>query len=169
MLVTAQTLKTRRTDMSFVKLVNKATARRQSEYFTPGSYIVRIDDFKEGTNRKGRDYVVLETTILDSSNQEENPAGAKRSWLLMQDVDSTARNVRGMLCAVLGISDSELTLDMIENALQPDEETQVSSLAGLKAFIHARNVETNRGGVYTLLNFNSVADDVSSLSDIKPS
>jgi len=152
--------------MSFAKLVSRADARRQSSYFTPGSYVVRVDDFKEGTNRKGRDYVVLETTVLDSSDLNEAPAGCQRSWLLMCDVDSTARNVRGMLCAVLNIGNDELTLEMITKALEPDADTQVSSLAGLKAFVHARNVTTQKGGVYTLLNFTGVSDDVESLEQV---
>lgn len=155
--------------MSFIQQIANADARRQSEYFVPGQYLVVINDFKEGKNRKGRDFVVLETTVLDSDNPAEHPAGSSRSWLCMQDVDSTAGNIRGMLCAVLGVADSALSVDMITAALTPDEETGKSSIAGLRAIIHARNIMTKAGRPFTLLNFAAAADDAETLKDVKVS
>lgn len=153
--------------MSFIDQIISSDARRQSEYFTPGSYLVEINDFKQGKNRKGRDYVVLETSVIDSDSPSNHPRGSKRTWLCMQDVDSTPRNVRGMLCAVLGVSNEGLTADMVEEALTPDEDTGKSSLAGLRAYIHARNVPTKAGGTYTLLNFAAAADDAESINGDK--
>lgn len=150
--------------MSFLNKVASATATRQSEYFSPGSYLVRVDAFKEGKNRKGRDFVVLETTVLDSDN-EDSPCGSRRSWLLMQDMDTTPRNVRAMLCAVLNISDDALTLEMIQNALEPDEETGKSAIAGLKVFANARTIETKRGTEFTLLTWNAVDQDATNIED----
>lgn len=149
--------------MSFIDQVISSDARRQSEYFQPGSYLVEIEDFKQGANRKGREFVVLETSVIDSDNLGLHPRGAKRSWLCMLDVDSTPRNIRGMLCAVLGVSNEGLTADMVSEALTPDEETGKSSLCGLRAYVHARNVPTKKGGTFTLLNFSAAADDASSL------
>jgi len=153
--------------MSFINQIANADARRQSEYFQPGQYLVSITDFKQGKNRKGREFVVLETTVIDSDNTAVHPAGAERSWLSMLDVDSTARNIRGMLCAVLGVADHALTVDMITAAMTPDEETGKSSLAGLRAIVHARNIITKAGSPYTLLNFAAAADNATSLSDVK--
>lgn len=153
--------------MSFIQQIAQADARRQSEYFQPGQYLVSITDFKQGKNRKGREFVVLETTVIDSDNLNDHPAGAERSWLCMVDVDSTARNVRGMLCAVLGVADHALTVDMINAAMTPDDATGKSSLAGLRAIVHARNIITKAGSPYTLLNFAAASDDATSLSDVK--
>jgi len=151
--------------MSFLDQIDEASARRQSEYFSPGSYLVRIDDFKEGENRKGREFIVLETTVLDSDNLEEHPKGAQRSWLLMQDMETTAKNIRAMLCAVLGISDEGLTRDMIGKALTPDSKTGKSALAGLKTVVHAKLVKTRRGTDFTLLNFSTANQDANDLND----
>lgn len=153
--------------MSFINQVASATARRQSEYFGIGQYLVRIDDFKEGANRSGREFVVLECTVLDSDNAERNPKGCKRSWLLMQDMETTPKNVRAMLCAVLGISDEGLTAQMIGKALTPDEDTGKSALADLKTFIHANNIKTRRGTDFTLLNFSTVNQEATSLEDVQ--
>ena len=151
--------------MSFIDKVDDATARRQSEYFSAGQYFVRIDDFKEGENRKGREFVVLECTVLDSNDLETHPKGSQRSWLLMQDMETTAKNVRAMLCAVLGISDDGLTTEMITKALTPDKKTGKSALSGLKAVIHAKVVQTRRGTDFTLLNFSTANQDANNLND----
>lgn len=153
--------------MSFIDQIAGTQARRQSEYFGVGQYLVRIDDFKEGSNRSQRAFVVLECTVLDSDDHEANPKGSKRSWLLMQDMETTPKNVRAMLCAVLGISDDALTVDMISRALTPDEETGKSALADLKAFIHAKNIKTRRGTDFTLLNFSTVNQEATSLEDVE--
>lgn len=151
--------------MSFIDSVADATARRQSEYFSAGQYLVRIDDFKEGSNRKGREFVVLECTVLDSDDLDEHPKGCQRSWLLMQDMETTSKNVRAMLCAVLGIGDEGLTKDMIVKALTPDRDTGKSALAGLKTVVHAKVVQTRRGTDFTLLNFSTANQDANDLSD----
>ena len=153
--------------MSFIDQIANTQARRQSEYFGVGQYLVRIDDFKEGKNRSGRAFVVLECTVLDSDNLEANPKGSQRSWLLMQDMETTPKNVRAMLCAVLGISDEGLTADMIGKALTPDDETGKSALADLKAFVHAKNIKTRRGTDFTLLNFSSVNQEATNLDDVQ--
>ena len=153
--------------MSFIDQNSKASARRQSEYFGVGQYLVRINDFKEGANRSGRAFVVLECTVLDSDDLDANPRGSERSWLLMQDMETTPKNVRAMLCAVLGISDSGLTTDMIGKALTPDESTGKSALADLKVFVHAKNIKTRRGTDFTLLNFSTVNQEADSLEDVQ--
>lgn len=151
--------------MSFISQVAESKARRTSEYFGIGQYLVRIDDFKEGANRAGRAFVVLECTVLDSDNLDANPKGSQRSWLLMQDMETTPKNVRAMLCSVLGISDDGLTVEMIERALVPDEETGKSALAGLKALAHAKNIKTRRGTDFTLVNFYSASQEATGLDE----
>lgn len=151
--------------MSFIDEIANSSARRQSEYFGVGQYLARIDDFKEGENRSGRKFVVLECTVLDSDNLDANPKGCARSWLLMQDKETTPRNVRAMLCGALGISDEGLTPDMISRALTADEETGKSALAGLKVVIHGKNIVTRRGTDFTLLNFMTADQEATSLND----
>lgn len=151
--------------MSFIDQIAESDTRRQSEYFNAGHYLVRIDDFKEGENRKGRAFVVLETTVLDSDNSEDHPKGSERSWLLMQDQETTPRNVRAMLCAVLGISDSGLDKKMIGKALTPDSKTGKSALSGLKAVVHAKDIQTKRGTDFTLLNFATADQEATTLED----
>ena len=151
--------------MSFIDEIATAQARRQSEYFGVGQYLVRIDDFKEGENRSKRRFVVLECTVLDSDDLDENPKGCARSWLLMQDKETTPRNVRAMLCGALGISDDGLTTEMISRALTPDVDTGKSALSGLKVVIHGKNIVTKRGTDFTLLNFLTADQDASTLAD----
>jgi uncharacterized protein YidB (DUF937 family) len=83
----------------------------------------------------------------------------------MQDMETTAKNIRAMLCAVLGISDEGLTRDMIGKALTPDSKTGKSALAGLKTVVHAKLVKTRRGTDFTLLNFSTSNQDANDLND----
>lgn len=151
--------------MSFIEDIMGAKARRQSEYFTAGQYLARINDFKEGENRTGRKFVVLECTILDSDNPDAHPRGCLRSWLLMKDKETTGRNLRGMLCGTLGISDDDLTIEMVTRALTPDPESGKSALAGLKVVIHGKNIKTQRGSDFTLLNFMPADQEAENLKD----
>jgi hypothetical protein len=151
--------------MSFIDQIAESDTRRQSEYFEAGHYLVRIEDFKEGENRKGRAFVVLETVVLDSDDLESHPKGSERSWLLMQDLETTPRNVRAMLCGVLGVSDSGLDKNMIARSLTPDEETGRSALSGLKTVIHAKDIKTRKGTDFTLLNFATANQEATTLEE----
>ena len=92
--------------MGFRDQIKDAESRRQSEYVTPGRYLFKIEDFKEGANRKGREFVVVEMTIIDADDTDRHPKGSERSWLQMTDTDTAARNIRGFLCRALNVPDA---------------------------------------------------------------
>lgn len=149
--------------MSLSDRIFESTAPRKSEYFSAGQYLVEILNFKESENRSGRKFVVLETRVLDSDQPETHPSGSLRSWLLMSDMQTTPKNIKGMLLGVLGITESALTKEMIDKALEPDPETGVSALAGLRVHVHAKDIKTQRGSDFTLCNFYTAKQDVDNI------
>jgi hypothetical protein len=151
--------------MSFRSQLKNTAARRQSEYVTPGQYLFEILDFKEGENRKGRSFVVVEMQVLDSDDTNRHPRGSERSYLQMTDTDTAAKNVRGFLTRALNVPDEGLTDEMIDKAFEPLEETGKSPLAGLKIGVNARNIVTRKGSDFTVVDFYSVDQDMESLED----
>ena len=149
--------------MSFLEQVKNSDARRQSEYFEEGSYLVEIKNFKLGQNRKNREFCVVETSVIDSSNLERHPRNSERSWLQMTDMDVAARNIRGFLCQALNVPDSQLTDQMIDRAFEPVKETGLSPLAGLKIGVNARTVERPNKSDYTVVDFYPVDQEQTQL------
>ena len=149
--------------MGFREQVKNSEARRQSEYFSPGRFLVEICDFKEGENRNGREFVVLETTVLDSDNTTLHPKGAERTWLQMTDQDAAPRNIRGFLCKALNVPDTALSDGMIDAAFEPDAHTGRSPLSGLKLGVLAREIITKRGTPFTLCDFLSTDQDATEI------
>ena len=151
--------------MSFRNQLKKTSARRQSEYVTPGQYLFEILDFKEGENRKGREFVVVEMSVVDCDDRTRHPSGSERSWLQMTDTDTAGSNVRGFLCRALNVPDEGLTDEMIDKAFEPLEDTGKSPLSGLKIGVNARNIVTRKGSDFTVVDFYSVDQDMESLED----
>jgi hypothetical protein len=149
--------------MGFRDSVKTADARRQSEYVQPGRYLFEIIDFKEGANRKGREFVVVEMSVIASDNEERHPKGAERSWLQMTDTDVAAKNIRGFLCRALNVPDAALTDTMIDKAFEPKKATGKSPLASLRIGVNAREITTRRGNPFTVVDFHSVDQDAETL------
>lgn len=149
--------------MSFINQIKKTTARRQSEFFSPGQYLVEIKDLVEGTSRKGAGFIALETVVIDSNDTEAHPRGCERTWMQMTASDTAAKNVRGLLINILDISDDQLTDAMVDRAFQRDPSTGESVLAGVRMLVHARNVVTKRGSDFTLCDFRFADPEMSRL------
>jgi len=149
--------------MGFRDQIKDAESRRQSEYVTPGRYLFKIEDFKEGENRKGREFVVVEMTVIDSDDTDKHPKGSERSWLQMTDTDTAARNIRGFLCRALNVPDAGLTDEMIDKAFTPKKATGKSPLAGLLIGVNARMIQTRKGTDFTVVDFYPVEQDAESL------
>lgn len=158
-----RTQKNKDKKMGFRDQVKNSEARRQSEYFSPGRYLVEIRDFKEGENRNGREFVVLETSVLDAEDKTMHPKGAERTWLQMTDQDAAPRNIRGFLCKALNVPDTALSDEMIDAAFESDADTGRSPLSGLKLCVHAREIITKRGTPFTLCDFVSVDQDATEI------
>jgi hypothetical protein len=56
-------------------------------FFQPGSYLVRVDKVKLGETRKGKGFLVVETTILESDCPGLK-SGAFCSWMIMEEWDT---------------------------------------------------------------------------------
>lgn len=62
-------------------------------YFLPGLYLVHVDRVKTGTTRKGIDFFVVESTIVESDNGERKP-GSACAWMVTLDKDAALGNIK---------------------------------------------------------------------------
>lgn len=136
----------------FVDEILSAQAARQSQYFVPGHFLVKILNFKRAETRKKRPFIVLETVVLDS-DQEDFTAGTEASWMQMLDMDTSAGNIKNFITRALNISPESVTKDVVVKALTPNPQNGRSFLAGLKLEIVAKEITTKAGNPFTVLNF----------------
>tara|TARA_Y100001938_G_C8034776_1_gene402713 strand:- start:513 stop:953 length:441 start_codon:yes stop_codon:yes gene_type:complete len=137
--------------MSFIQQAAASKERIQSEYFSPGEFRVRINNFTLGQNRHGDEFVVLETEILESSTPDTNPVGSERSWLQMTRKDMTGPNIKGFIARLLSVKDSTTTEEwetIIKNALATP-----SPLIGYEVSVTAKEITTRSGNPFTVLDW----------------
>lgn len=120
---------------------------------------MKIKDVVTAKNRKGRDFIAVEFTVMDAEAIDRHPVGSERTWLQMLDNDAAPKNIRGFLVNLLDIPDSSLSDEMIDRAFARDAETGLSCLAGLKVNVFARIVRTKAGNDFTLLDFTPASED----------
>lgn len=136
----------------FVDEILSAQATRQSAYFVPGHYLVRILNFKRAETRKKRPFIVLETTVLDS-DVSLFPQGSEATWMQMLDMDTAAGNIKNFITRALNVEANSVTKDVVIRALAQNPQTGRSNLAGLKIEITAKEITTKSGNPYTVLSF----------------
>lgn len=145
--------------MSFLDSIKNAQARRQSEYITGDcKLLLEIKNIVHNTNRKGREFIAVETYVLDSDNPTKDPKGSERTWLVMLDNDAAASNLRGFLCNALNVPDTALTDKMIDKAFSTTKEG-TSPLAGVRVGCHARVITTKRGTPFTLCDWRPAGEE----------
>lgn len=145
--------------MSFLDNVVAATARRQSEYFVPGNYLVEVLDVKLSKTRKGRECIIVETKVLDSHDLAAHPTGSERTWLQMTDNDMAPKNFKLFVSKALNVPAERLDVKQIEKTLEPQKGTGRSVLAGVRIEVQAKSIKTKAGSDFTLMDFISVAQD----------
>jgi hypothetical protein len=143
--------------MDFYSEISDATASRDSSFFTPGRYVVRVDDWKAGATRapSERPFYALETTILASDNHDLHPIGSQATCMQMKDTDMAPKNMKAYLMGVLGIEASQITSDLARKVLSPDPDTGKSPVAGLVIDVVAVGITTRAGNPFTKCSFSS--------------
>lgn len=152
--------------MSFLDQIKSADARRTSSYFLePGRYLVEIKDIVQGKNRKGREFIAVETSVIDAEDRTDTHKGELKTWMQMLDNDVAPRNIRSMLCGVLDVPNSALTDEMIDRAFDKNPDTGRSYLSGIKAVVLVRTIVTRAGKDFSLCDFSSAPEDAADLED----
>lgn len=127
--------------------------RRDSEWIRPGVYLVRIESFKKGANRKGREYMhftMLNCHTIDDSlgasvKDGSQRAGDKLSWRIMAEWDGAEGTIMSAIQTLTGLPIEELQDDNVYDQLTAASQP----LAGLYARVEARQIQTQSGNPFT--------------------
>lgn len=129
--------------------IKEARTSEGGIYFLPGVYKVQVLRVKEGKTRKGDDFVVVESKILESSNPER-PAGLDVGWMLMLKQDMAMINLKQFLQAAL--DEENVTEDDVLEAIGED-----NPLAGLELGVQASTIQTRSGNPFTKVTWKKAA------------
>mgnify|MGYP001561704424 CR=1 FL=1 len=147
----------------FWKFAAEAKATQDSVYFTPGKYVVRIENWKLFNTRNGRPTTALETTILSSDDHEGHPIGSKASWLVMLDQDMAGPNLKMAVRDILGVQEDGITEEIfgkiILSDVDPANKGLLSPLAGVIVDVTATNILTRDNNDFTKVVFKKRAKD----------
>ena len=126
-------------------------------YFEPGLYLVEVNRVKLGKTRKGEDFFVVETKLLESDN-ENRPEGSSCSWMVMFKHDAALGNIADFCraglyaCAVQNEADPGVK-HFEEIEIEDDDAEEICSeenpLAGTVLKVEAVNVKTRAGKDFT--------------------
>lgn len=152
----------------FDDIEKKKATLGQGNYFSPGRYFVRINDWKEGTTRppKNRDFYVMETTVRESDNHVKHPIGSEASWMVLLDTDMAAINLKNAIMGVLGswhdfgtpmerfvpLAENQVTSLLAKKVLTPDD-SGFSPLAGTLVEVTGTEIITKAGTPFTQVRF----------------
>lgn len=125
---------------------------RQSCFFYPGTYKVRIDSVKLIRTRKGDDMVVIETQVVETDNPSR-PVGCRPSQLINFKHAAATDNFKGFVAAGLGISDDEDAQEGITSELCTQIVGDTQPFAGLVLGVTATSIKTKKGRDFTVLSW----------------
>jgi hypothetical protein len=114
-------------------------------YFEPGQYVWRIDACKQGKNRHGIGFAVVEGTILKSTNPER-PPGMKCSWMQMKGKEGWLGRVRGFAMEASGADLEEVDEAAVE-AIFSDENPLDGVIVNVDAFTTETKAKAKITGV----------------------
>lgn len=127
--------------------ISNVKPRGDYAYIESGDYIVHVNEFKAGKNRKGLDIVffnlkivsVLDTTDCVKWNQAPHGVGQDVSWLVTLDKDSSLPQMKKALMVLTGVDEAGIdgpTCDAFVSAAQP--------LRGMFAHYSGKKVKTKK-------------------------
>jgi hypothetical protein len=120
------------------KGVEKAKVSRSANYARPGRYIAFVRKVETGKNRKKEGFAVVNLVCLMdlSEGTVDNPhrPGEEFSDMMMEKFDSFLGNFKGMVTALTGYPEDQITQEVCEYVTSEDQP-----LAGL--VVEMENIE----------------------------
>jgi len=129
--------------------------RRITRYPIPGAYPVLLVDFvKMIRTRKDEDFFVAEFEILQSK-VAERPAGTRMSWMCNLKHDSSPRNIKEFICALMAVDKDAVTPEAVKYACGPDNPCH-----GRLVRLEASEITTKAGNPFTVCDWYTLGDEV---------
>jgi hypothetical protein len=94
--------------------IASAKVTKSGQFFIPGRYKVRISAVKEVASQMGKDFTIIETTVLQSNNPDV-PVGASRSHVIDMNNVMGIINIKAFVAAASGVDPTlETVNDQVE-------------------------------------------------------
>jgi hypothetical protein len=146
--------------MSIFNKVAEAQALNNSTYFQDGHYLVEILDAQVKENRHGLLIAIIECRVEKCSNPGVR-VGSTVSWVCkLQGSDIGPRDLKTQFCGIVNCRPNQISADLLEKSFNPDPSTGVSPLAGVKCYVYAYQVQTQKGGSFTKVEFRGIQEGV---------
>lgn len=133
--------------------VSGATVSRRANYIRPGRYLVRVDRFEEGQNRKKQDFVVSQMTVVnvsetavpgrDYDRDRDLPlhsVGEEISDLMMVANIAFEQRVKGFVMAAGDLTQEDFDEEEYEGALIDAAVAEDQPLAGYTVEVLAEQI-----------------------------
>lgn len=136
---------------SLITGITTAQPRNNSEYLTPGEYVLTITNVKEGVTRApaSRPFFVVEYKVLACEGEKAVKMGHNASHMIMLDNDSALRDIRGFLDQVL--TEEELATLSDDTVAQCTGPEQI--LTGRTVQAAATEITTRKGTPFTRIAY----------------
>jgi hypothetical protein len=142
--------------MGLFSEIAKAQVNLGGNYLKPpGKYLLYIEACKTPSNRKNKDYYVVEFSILQCNNPA-CPAGMRASWTAnLSDHDAALGNVKGFLAAALGV-----TFEQIDESGAEASVSAENPLRGRLIYADVTNVKTKANTDFSKHIWTPVPDEL---------
>jgi hypothetical protein len=91
-----------------------AKVTKSGQFFLPGHFRVKINAVKEVLSQRGKDFTIIETTVVQSNNPDV-PVGAERSQVIDMNNVMGLPNIKAFVSAVSGV---DPTLDSVNDQVE---------------------------------------------------
>jgi hypothetical protein len=141
--------------------------RRITLYPIPGAYpVLLVDVVKIITSRQNETFFVAELEILQSMVQDR-PPGTRMTWMVNMKHDSSPRNVKEFICALMAVDSEAVTPEAVKYACGPDNpchgrlvrlEAAYTKLKRAQALTMEEAIKTQ--AVFTVCDWYTLGDEV---------
>lgn len=137
--------------------IAQAQELRNTTYFGEGHYIVRISNTLIKKDRHGLDIAIIETIVMDSTNQDITE-GREVSWVCkLQGNDVGIRDLKTQFLNIVRCPKNALTPELIKDFFVPKEDTGLSKLAGRECYVFAyQKTSPKTGSIWTKVDFRGI-------------
>lgn len=134
--------------------VENASVTEGGNYFSPGNYVVMVNECKEGETRKGLPFNVVNCRVIESDNPEFRP-GSEVCWWVDMTKDAAKGNVKQFAMAATEAPASDINKKGLSEIFGEDQHLSDIGPGGTPLIIrvNAYNKNTQAGKPFTRLKW----------------
>lgn len=135
---------------NFTGIENAKTSEKLPP-LSEGQYTLLVEALKVIDTRSKGKMFVAEFEVLESEGAKANPRGSRASHLIKMSLDSALGNIKGLIAAILGESEKNVTATLCDQATADDQPCRGAHVRA-EAFL----TKTKAGNDFTLVKYSAV-------------